>query len=161
MENTSGSQTGPGNWDSRKIDKTLHEQLEQMANKNVKSEMIEGVLAQLKHVDPEDTNVVFIFTEGDTVVTAVHTPRETLDGQDGPVLTQGAEDNVIIAAFSREYILDLIRKIDSDIEEQPGLLPWAENLWTTELENLANAVKLELAKNPPKKWEDTWLGEIE
>ena len=164
MKNEDAGKAKPGRWNSKKIDKTLYEQLEELSRqdlKNVKSETVERVMDELKHVDPDDTNVIFIFTEGDTVITAVHAPRETLDGQDGPLLTQGADDNVIIAAFSRESILELIRKIDSDMEEQPGLRPWAESLWATELENLADAVKLELAKNPPQKWGDTWLGEIE
>jgi len=151
-------------WKPKKLNKDSIDELRELIHNkmtNANSAIVENVLDQLKHVNPEESNVIFIFSEGDDVITAMHTPRENLDGTDGPVLTRGADEHVILAAFSRESVMEIIQKIDEEMEKNPGLQPWAEEIWLKSLEEMAEAVKLELATNPPPRWEDTWLGEME
>ena len=98
-----------------------------------------------------ENNIVFIFTENDYVVTAVHAPREALNGEDGPVLIRGAGEKSIIAAFSRELIIQKLNIVD---ESPPGLPLLADSVWVEELEKMAEAVKIQMKVNPPERWED-------
>ena len=100
----------------------------------------------------DNPNMVFVFSEGNYVITGIHVPAESLDGRDGPVLMKGATDNHIFAAFSADYIRDKIKNVDS-LEEDAGLLGVADNAWMGELERLVEVVRLELAANPPDSWE--------
>lgn len=125
-------------------------------------EMIHEVKSQLKDVDSGESNIVFLFTDGPYVVTGIHVPASALDDKSGPVLMRGGSENSIIAAFSRDFIMESLRKVDiQDFldEEEAGLLPQGEELWVAELEKMAEMVRMELAINPPEKWDDFPMGD--
>jgi hypothetical protein len=64
----------------------------------------------------------------------------------------GANDKNIIAAFSDEFIRSKIKTVDL-LEENAGLTGIGDVAWMNELEKLVEIVRLELAANPPDKWE--------
>jgi len=120
-------------------------------------DVAQEVIAQLREASGEKHNIIFIFTEGDYVVTAIHVPQKSINGETGPVLLRGATDKSIIAAFSKEYIQSEISNVDS-IEEGAGLTGIADAAWLAKLEKMALAVKVEMDTNPPEKWEDLLSG---
>lgn len=119
------------------------------------TEMAEEVLSRMEEMDLEN-NILFIFTDNDYVVTAIHVPAESIDGQDGPVLMRGAADKSIMAAFSREFIL---RKLENLEEKNPGLPLIGDKAWVDELEKMVEEVKIQLSSNPPERWEELLNGE--
>lgn len=125
-------------------------------------EIVHEVKSQLKDVDSGDSNIVFLFTDGPYVVTGIHVPGSALDDKPGPVLMRGGTENSIIAAFSRDFIMESLKRIDIQElfdGEAAGLLPQGEELWVAELEKMAEMVKMELAINPPEKWDDFPMGD--
>jgi hypothetical protein len=121
----------------------------------IDTEIAEEVVSRLEETGIEN-NIIFIFTEEDYVVTAIHVPADSIDGEDGPVLMRGARDKSIIAAFSRELI---IRKLDIIDDLPPGLPLIADQAWVDELEKMAEAVKIQMSSNPPERWEDLLEGD--
>jgi len=78
------------------------------------------------------------------------------------VLMRGANENSIIAAFSRDFIIEALKNVDFEAAyeaEEAGLLSSDESSWIIELEKMAEMVKLELASNPPEKWDDFFMGD--
>ena len=66
--------------------------------------------------------------------------------------TPGSNDKSIIAIFSDEFIRTKIEKVDA-LEDNAGLTGIGDVAWMKELENLVDVVKLEIAANPPMKWD--------
>lgn len=97
-------------------------------------------------------NVIFVFTEGTYVITGIHAPKSSLNGQSGPVLMPGANEKNIIAAFSEEFIREMIKDVDI-LEETAGLDGIGDVAWMNELEKLVEIVRLEVAANPPGSWD--------
>lgn len=97
----------------------------------------------------EVKNLIFIFTENDYVITAIHTSRDSIDG-DGPFLMRGANEKSIIAAFSRDKIIKILENIEEE-EEIHGREHCAD-MWLNELEKLTEVIKLEFAMSPPEQW---------
>lgn len=128
-----------------------------LTDASMKPDIAHEVITQLIEASGEKHNIIFIFTEGDYVVTAIHVPKKAINGDDGPVLLRGATDKSIIAAFSKEYIQSEISIVDA-IEEGAGLIPVGETVWLTKLEKMALAIKMEMDTNPPEKWEDLLSG---
>lgn len=125
-------------------------------------EVVHEVKNQLKDIDSGESNIVFLYTDGPYVVTGIHVPASALDGKTGPVLMRGGNENSIIAAFSRDFIAESLKQIDIQElfdEESAGLQPRGEELWVAELEKMAEMVKMELASNPPEKWDDFPMGD--
>jgi hypothetical protein len=134
-------------------DGTSTEFLEMLEKAKLPPELAKEVQNQITEAQNADNpNIVFVFSEGNYVVTAIHVPTESLNGQDGPVLMKGATENHIFAAFSADYIREKIKNADS-LEEDAGLSGIADNAWMNELERLVEVVRLELAANPPDSWE--------
>ena len=137
----------PGNEDASNTSMKIFQDM--LLKAGLDEELAEEVKERLDEASTEKSNIVFIFTVGTQAITVVHVPEEALDGRVGPVLTRGANDEHIIAAFSGRYIkerLDLIK-------ESAGLDSFrSESMWMDELEKFAEAVKIELAANPPQSW---------
>lgn len=135
--------------------------VQMLKNSNIDEEIAEEVLDQIKSVseDSEQSNVIFIFTDDNNyVVTGVHVPAESLDGETGPVLMRGRSDKSIIAAFSRDFIVECLDKADKR-SSTTGLPSFADEVWISELENLAQMVRVKLAANPLKSWDEMLSGE--
>lgn len=117
------------------------------------------VANQLSMITEDDNNVIFIFTDDNQyVVTGIHVPAESLNGSTGPVLMRGGHEKSIIAAFSRDFISDKLKNVDS-MEESAGLSGVSDVMWISELEKLAEMVRVEIRTNPPENWEDLLAGE--
>jgi hypothetical protein len=126
------------------------------------AEVVHEVKSQLKDIDSGESNIVFLYTDGPYVVTGIHVPASALDNKPGPVLMRGGSENSIIAAFSRDFIMESLKKLDVQelLEaESAGLQSQAEDLWVAELEKMSEMVKMELAINPPEKWDDFPMGD--
>ena len=106
------------------------------------------------------SSIIFIFADNnELVVTGIHVPSDALNGEDGPILMRGANDKSIVAAFSRDFIAERLRQMDLLEEESAGLPDELEHTWMAELENLAEMVRIEIARNPPESWDQLLDGE--
>lgn len=126
--------------------------LETLKSARIDEEIANEMATQLLETTKNSHNIIFVFTEGEYAVTAIHVPRESLNGQDGPVLMPGSSEKSVIAAFSAEFMREKIKNVDL-IEEGTGLPGVADSAWVSELEKLVEVVKLELAANPPTNWD--------
>lgn len=130
-----------------------------LTNSNVSMDIANEVASQLSMVEEDDNNIIFIFSDdNEYVVTGIHVPAESINGETGPILMRGGNDKSIIAAFSRDFIIEKLEKVDSK-EEKTGLPGIADVQWVNELENLAEMVRIELRANPPASWDDLLTGE--
>lgn len=112
--------------------------------------LAEVVVEQLSETQKEDgSNIIFLFSEGDYVVTAIHVPHEAINST-GPVLMSGINEKSIIAAFSRDFIREKLDVVAESEEAGAGL---PERIWIRELENLAEMIKFEMVTNPPRDWD--------
>lgn len=118
-----------------------------MRLERVDEEIIETVMSELEETDEEYHNVLFVSTDGGRTVKGIHVPAAAIDGKDGPVLFPAANNRVVIAAFSREYIQknsDRIGELDPEMRE---------DVWAEFINDMHDLVTLELYANPPK-WEE-------
>lgn len=117
-------------------------------------EIAELVAREILDTTSATQNTIFIFTENDYVITGIHVPYEAI-GSDGPVLMRGASDQSIIAAFSRNKIIEMIEKLEHDEVNMEELsVDDQERVWVEKLEDLAQLVRLEMSVNPPSSWDD-------
>ncbi len=77
---------------------------------------------QMIETQNDGTDVLFCGSDGKTIIKALHFPRSMLN-EDGPVILPSANDKVILAAFSDEFVLqnlDEVRNIfqDPSVREQ-------------------------------------------
>jgi len=130
-----------------------------LTNSGADIDIAHEVANQLSLVDQENNNVIFIFTDDNQlVVTGIHVPAESLNGENGPVLMRGGNEKSIIAAFSRDFIAERLENVDS-VQEKTGLPGASDILWVGELESLAEMVRLEMKNNPPESWDELLTGE--
>jgi len=133
--------------------------IEMLTNSGAELDIAHEVADQLSMVDQDNNNVIFIFTDDNQlVVTGIHVPAESLNGETGPVLMRGGNEKSIIAAFSRDFIAERLENVDS-VVEKTGLPRASDDLWVGELENLAEMVRLEMKANPPESWDELLVGE--
>jgi hypothetical protein len=132
--------------------------VEMLTKSGAELDVAHEVANQLSLIDEENNNVIFIFTDDNQmVVTGIHVPAESLNGETGPVLMRGGNDKSIIAAFSRDFIVEKLEKVEL-MEEGAGLHRAGDAEWITELENLAELVRIEMKANPPESWDDLLAG---
>lgn len=133
-------------------EKSRNKFLEILKRENVDDEIANEMAAQILGTTNDNHNIVFLFTEGEYAVTAIHVPDESLNGQTGPILMPGSTEKSIIAAFSASFIQDKIKNVDF-LEDSTGLPSVADAAWTSELEKMVEIVRLEISTNPPSKWD--------
>lgn len=92
----------------------------ELIKRNVGNFLAEEIVSQLLETRDEKNNLIFVFTDGDLAVTAIHVPDESLNGEDGPMLMRGANPKSVIAAFSQSYIRKKVRIVD-ELEIITGL----------------------------------------
>jgi hypothetical protein len=129
--------------------RTIEELSSSMRLAHLDQEIAEIVAEEMVAGATDVKNLVFIFTDNDYVITAIHSSRDSIGG-DGPFLMRGANEKSIIAAVSKEKIIEMLEYIDE--EEETHGRDHAEQLWVAELEKLAEIIKLEVAMSPPEKW---------
>lgn len=156
------STNGPKRWLPLDIDpddvpsqkQAIHDMVQSMVRNNMDPEIAELVAREILDTTSATQNTIFIFTENDYVITGIHVPYEAI-GSDGPVLMRGASDQSIIAAFSRNKIIEMIEKLEHDEVNMEELsVDDQERVWVEKLEDLAQLVRLEMSVNPPSSWDD-------
>lgn len=82
---------------------------------------LQGILnllaSEMTETQIMEHDVLFCGSNGTTIIKALHFPREVLGGFDGPVLLPSATKDVLLAAYSNEYIqhnVDATRNIFTD-----------------------------------------------
>lgn len=92
----------------------------------------------------QDPDILFVAkSTSKMLIKGIIVPASSIDGNPGPVIFPGAEENVILAAFSREFIQDMADKI--------GLLPgeeMQETAWEMFLELACQSAGQEYEENP-------------
>lgn len=64
-------------------------------------------------METEDPNLLFIAGHEDKVIKGLCVKAASLNGETGPEIFPGAEDNVVIAAFSDEFVQFMIDKVQT------------------------------------------------
>ena len=133
--------------------------VEMLTSSGADLDIAHEVASQLSLVNQDNNNIIFIFSDDNQyVITGIHVPAESLNGETGPVLMRGGNEKSIIAAFSRDFIAERLGNVDS-VEEKAGLPGASEILWVGELENLAEMARIEMKANPPESWDELLAGE--
>lgn len=119
-----------------------------MEKAGIDGDVVSTVASELEETEDPVHNVLFVATTGRNTIKAIHVPQEALNGQPGPVLFTAANPNVVIAAFSREFISDNSDSVESLPEDQQ------EDAWAAFMEELSDMVLLEIDVNPPTRYEE-------
>ena len=106
-------------------------------------ELAGHLMDELKETITEGSNVVLVGTDGDVSITIVHTPREALNGEDGPVIFPSVTRNKILAAVSREMLDQEVKKAESLEDGSLG-----DVYWDGFMNDLMNQVRELYKKNP-------------
>ena len=143
----------PGDVDGQ--EKAISELTTSLTRGKMDPEIAELVAREMLDTTSATQNTIFIFTENDYVITGIHVPYEAI-GSNGPVLMRGANDRSIIAAFSRDKIIEMIEKLEEEEESSRAQLSDHdhERIWVERLEELAQLVRMEMSINPPGSWDD-------
>ena len=92
----------------------------------------------------QDPDILFVAkSTNKMLIKGIIVPGSSIDGNSGPVIFPGAEDNVILAAFSREFIQEMADKI--------GMIPdetIQETAWEMFLELACQTAGQEYEDNP-------------
>lgn len=105
-------------------------------------ELAHDLMEELRETLADGSNVVLVGTDGDVSITIVHTPREALNGSDGPVIFPSAGKNKILAAVSRELLDTEVKKAE-ELEEN-----LADVYWDGFMNDLMNQVREMYKKDP-------------
>lgn len=107
-------------------------------------DVISTMLVEVREIAKEGSDVLFMGSDGKRVVKGLHYPREVL-GSDGPVILPSAFKNIIIGAFSDEFVeeqaRDIEETIDNDEERQAA--------WEELMNTLAIHIAFEFDAAPP------------
>lgn len=118
-----------------------------MAASGISDEVAAAMLEELEETEQKEHNVIFVSTDGAYAIKAIHVPESSIGNVNGPVLFPCSNPNVILAAFSKEYIQDQIDYIEQLV---PGL---RDEAWVEFLELLNEKITLECESHPPT-WKD-------
>lgn len=138
--------------DRQEIDKLKEQILSYlMAMPSHETEKLKGLMdklaEQMVETQKDGNDVLFCGSDGNTIIKAVHYPRSVLQ-EDGPVILPSADNTVILAAFSDEYVqgsLDEVRNVFQDPEVR-------EHQWEQFLNSLAIKVSRKNAETPTFDW---------
>lgn len=110
------------------------------------SDMFEAMASSADEVAP--TDLLFVGSDGERVVKCFHYPIKVL-GKNGPVIIPSANKNIILAAFSDEFIqtrADDIQDIFADID-------MANDAWNQFMQECAVEVVDTYDATPPQNFE--------
>lgn len=80
-------------------------------------DVVSMMLDEVREISKEGSDVLFMGSDGRRVVKGLHFPREVL-GSDGPVILPSAFKNIIIGAFSDEFVEENARSIEEMIDDE-------------------------------------------
>lgn len=116
---------------------------ETIKNSNLSPDVAAAMMESLEETKVDGPHpVIFVSTNGEHAIKAIHVPASAIDGFNGPVLFPSANPLTIIAAFSKEYVEAQIERIES---LEPGL---QDDAWMVCLEKMTEAITLEYENNP-------------
>ena len=114
-----------------------------MVEHGVPKETMKTMLEAMDKADKPEYSIIFVNTDGDMTVEAIHAPNSAL-GDKGPlVLFPGANKKTLIAAWSREFIEEQLIEIDKMPEQL------RDAAWELFVQWMADKVSSEYAANPP------------
>jgi hypothetical protein len=94
-----------------------------------------------------DPDILFVAKSVDgLLIKGIVVPGKSIDDDAGPIIFPGAEENMVLAAFSREFIQEMADKI--------ALIPgeeMQETAWEMFLELASQEAGREYEENPPQK----------
>jgi len=123
---------------------------EELAAADISPEIRNAVRDAIQETEAEQHSVMFIATDGDLAIKAIHVPKSAIMGADGPVLFAGADGHTVIAAWSKEFIEEQLEIIN---KKTPGA---QEKAWHLLLQWMTEEATLEYHNNPP-----TWGTDID
>ena len=107
-------------------------------------DVVSSMLVEIREIAKEGSDILFMGSDGRRVVKGLHFPREVL-GSDGPVILPSAFKNIIIGAFSDEFVeeqaLEIEETIDGDDERQAA--------WEELMNTFAIHIAFEYDASPP------------
>ena len=112
-------------------------------------EKVKTFLDELEEADEQTHNILFVSSDGEKTIKAIYVPAAGLNDQPGPVIFPSAKPDVVLAAFSKEFIenqMDQIEWLDVDQED-------AEYIWENFIGMLHDMIFEELEYAEPFKWE--------
>ena len=110
------------------------------------SDMFEAMASSADEVEP--TDLLFVGSDGERVVKCFHYPIKVL-GKNGPVIIPSANKNIIIAAFSDEFI----QTRADDIQDIFADMDMANNAWNQFMQECAVEVVDTYDATPPQNFE--------
>jgi hypothetical protein len=116
---------------------------ETIRNSNLSPDIASAMMESLEETKVDGPHpVIFVSTNGEHAIKAIHVPASAINGFNGPVLFPSANPLTIIAAFSKEYIEEQMELIEG---VEPGL---RDEAWMVCLEKMTEAITLEYENNP-------------
>ena len=120
-----------------------------MVEHGVPKEAMKTMLEAMGKADKPEYSIIFVNTDGDMTVEAIHAPSSALVDKGPLVLFPGANKKTLIAAWSREFIEEQL----IEIEKMPEQL--RDAAWELFVQWMADKVSAEYEANPP-----TWGEEL-
>lgn len=120
----------------------------ELAAANISPEIRNAVREAIQETEAEQHSVMFIATDGDLAIKAIHVPKSAIMGANGPVLFAGADGHTVIAAWSKEFIEEHIEIIN---KKTPN---FQDKAWHLFLQWMTEEATLEYHNNPPKWGKD-------
>jgi hypothetical protein len=105
------------------------------------------MLKEINEINSElEHNTLFIASCGQYIYKCVYVPEKALDGSQ-PVLFKGAEEKTYIAAYSKEFIEDIIRTTEEirDIKLQ-------DKIWNLQMQEMVEEIAEKVRLEPPSDW---------
>jgi hypothetical protein len=110
------------------------------------SDMFEAMASSADEVTP--TDLLFVGSDGERVVKCFHYPIKVL-GDDGPVIIPSSNKNIILAAFSDEFI----QTRADDIQDIFADMDMANDAWNQFMQECAVEVVDTYDATPPQDFE--------
>lgn len=108
-------------------------------------ECLTDVTFELEESRKKGSDVLFLGSDGKRLVKCLHVPRSGLGG-DGPVLFPGVSNFIIVAAYSDEFIQDLVNDLISEFDTEEE----REQEWSRLMSTLAADITYIYDNEPPE-----------
>ena len=117
----------------------------QMLSLGMDKDIVNGMLDAIEKTIKPEHSIIFVATDGDIAIEAIHVPGSSLNGR--LQLFPGAGKKTVIAAWSKEYIEEQLSEIDKIPEEL------RDKVWEEIIQWMVGEVTDEYKRNP-LVWEE-------
>ena len=118
------------------------ELLQAITAAGLSADLVQSVSSELEETEEKDSRVIFVSSDGEIVYKAIWAPASALDGRRGPELFPGARNDVVIAVYNRDFIDEIVEKIEN---EDAGL---RDEIWEDKIGELVEEVMACYADRP-------------